>query len=103
MAHSILTEATCSSCSTRWPVSTEVDPAARFETYVAMLTFAQLAFKVVGFVDPLPSSYLVTGNTTILRQFWPLYGGPINWPPAAQPGTNRNLPALLNFTPLRPS
>lgn len=71
------------------------------ETYVAVLAFASIAFKVVGFIAPPPPPLVIRGWSLNIRQLWPHPARMITWPPPGRPFTPAALGTLLNFVPLR--
>lgn len=72
-----------------------------FDSYVVVLAFAKVAFKVTGFMEPLPATQVIEGNVSSISQFWPPMHQMLVWPAPGPPGTNDTLGALLNFLPLR--
>jgi len=80
--------------------TSNVDPTSQFDSYGAILTFAQLAFVVFGLAEPLPSSVVIDADSSAMRQFWPPRLPLLHWTPGT-PATNSNLGDLLNFVPLR--
>jgi len=73
------------------------------EGYVVVLAFASIAFKVAGFTRPVPATHVIRGWNPSIRQFWPLTGATVTWPPPGPPYTNMTLGSLLNFVPVRRS
>jgi hypothetical protein len=84
-----------------WLVDHGVHPPARFQTYGAIFTFAQLAFKIVGFIDPLTATYRIEGDLPTIKQFWPKTPGLTYWPPVGPSATIANHRALIEFAPTR--
>ena len=76
-------------------------PPPHFKSYGAVFTFAQLAFKVVGFLDPLPDGYRIDGEMPSIKQFWPEYASTITWPPWGPPAGNGNMEGIVGFAPIR--
>ncbi|MEA2333126.1 MAG: hypothetical protein QOH58_3264 [Thermoleophilaceae bacterium] len=78
-----------------------MDPATRHEMYGAILTFKQLGFYVLGFIDELRAGTTIDGNRPPMIQFWPNSQGLVHWPPEGPAVTNTNTRDLLAFVPLK--
>jgi hypothetical protein len=77
-----------------------VAPTPRYQAYQAILTFARVFMKVIGFVQPVPGT-VIDGETLSIKQVWPKQPRMLVWPPQGPPATNATLPALAQFVPLR--
>lgn len=73
-------------------------PRSESEIYGVILTFADVGFYVISFLDGVPSGADIGGAPQPLRQCWPVQRRYLSWPPPTV--DNRILPALLSFTPL---
>jgi hypothetical protein len=77
-----------------------VAPPTRYHAYQALFTFAGIAMKVIGFVQPVPR-HTIDGERFSVKQVWPKQPGMLVWPPPGPVATEANLPALVQFVPLK--
>ena len=82
-------------------VDHDVRPASQFQAYGAVFTFSKLAFKIVGFLDPLPDTYRIDGDRPSIKQFWPQQAQSIEWPPWGPPAGNGNMSGVIAFAPIK--
>jgi hypothetical protein len=82
---------------------TGVNPPLRLESqsYSSVFTFRRLGFAVVGFIDGPPSGRRISGQTDMMKQFWPSTSGLIHWPPIGEvPSTPADVVWIIRFAPL---
>jgi hypothetical protein len=77
-------------------------PAGMGETYTAVLSFRELAFSMVGFVDPIPPGFGISSGHHPIIQFWPRRAAIGYWPPEGEPANAAAIEDIARFTPLVP-
>lgn len=80
-----------------------VSEARRVENqaYSAIFTFKGAGFKVIGFVTPPPSRFVIDGGTQQIIQVWPVTPGLAAWPPDGGPLGQRAFTDLVTYAPLK--
>jgi hypothetical protein len=77
--------------------------SVEIEAYGVMFSFRRLAFKVVGFIDPVPQGYAIGIGSHPIRQVWPVVPSLIQWPPPAEnPLTEADWQNITVLAPLIP-
>lgn len=80
----------------------KVNPTPRYETYGVIVTFGDIGFSVIGFLDPISVEEEINGELWPSLQFWPRTTRMIVWPPEGEPfRPGEGMSDLLNFMPVR--
>lgn len=70
------------------------------DEYSALLAFEGLGFYVTAFHEALPAGSSLAGDLPYMSSFLPIRTDMVHWPPPIT-ADERNLPGLLNWTPLQ--